>query len=281
MEIGELNNIIKNHPNRIKYYRTLESAYEVALNITALANTGGGFIIIGVKNNYTSIELKGIGLDFNINKTFNELTLHCDKDIFKITQHNMQKKMIIVIEVKLLKSKTFFKGRRYIMDKNMQPVILKEKIFISHSSKDKQYGEALVKLLRGLGLKRDQIIFTSNDDYGIPIDMNIFEYLKKQINEGAYMIYLLSNDYYGSVACLNEMGAAWVVQNDYTVIGIPGFHFDNPKFLNGAIDPRRIGFTIDNKKRIVEFKNKLLERLQLEVDEADWNRILEEHIASL
>ncbi len=40
------------------------------------------------------------------------------------------------------------------------------------------------------------------------------------------MIYHLSDNYYDSVACLNEMGAAWVVQNDYTVVGIPGFdHF--------------------------------------------------------
>jgi hypothetical protein len=72
-----------------------------------------------------------------------------------------------------------------------------------------------------------------------------------------------------------------LVQNDYTVIGIPDFNFDNPKFSNGAIDPRRIGFTIDNRKRIVEFKNRILERFQLKVDEADWNRILEEHTASL
>ncbi|HDX9494787.1 TIR domain-containing protein [Bacillus thuringiensis] len=281
MENIILDKINKNNRNQIKYYRTLETASEIALNITALANAGGGFIVFGVKDNYTYLEIKGIGIDYNTKKILNELQLYCDKNIYKVSLYNEKRKMLIAIEVKGLKSKTVFNGRRYIMDQNMQPVIIKEKIFISHSSKDKKYGEALVKFLRGLGLQRNQIIFTSDDDYGIPLDMNIFEYLKAQINEGAYMIYLLSNNYYDSVACLNEMGAAWVVQNDYTVIGIPDFSFDNPKFSSGAIDPRRIGFTLDNKKRLVEFKNKILDRFQLQVDEADWNRILDEHIVSL
>ncbi|PHA26080.1 hypothetical protein COI69_30120 [Bacillus cereus] len=281
MENIILDKINKNNRNQIKYYRTLETASEIALNITALANAGGGFIVFGVKDNYTYLEIKGIGIDYNAKKILNELQLYCDKNIYKVSLYNEKRKMLIAIEVKGLKRKTLFNGRKYIMDQNMQPVIIKEKIFISHSSKDKKYGEALVKLLRGLGLQRNQIIFTSDDDYGIPLDMNIFEYLKAQINEGAYMIYLLSNNYYDSVACLNEMGAAWVVQNDYTVIGIPDFSFDNPKFSSGAIDPRRIGFTLDNKKRLVEFKNKILDRFQLQVDEADWNRILDEHIVSL
>jgi hypothetical protein len=36
------------------------------------------------------------------------------------------------------------------------------KIFISHASANKEYGNALVELLRGIGLKEDEIIFTSN-----------------------------------------------------------------------------------------------------------------------
>lgn len=281
MENTVLDKIKNNNRNQIKYYRILETASEIALNITALANSGGGFIVFGVKDNHTYLEIKGIGLDYKANKVLRELQKYCDKNIYKISFYKENSKMMIIIEVRGVKRKALFNGRRYIMDENMHPVIIKEKIFISHSSKDKRYGDALVKLLRGLGLERNQIIFTSDDDYGIPIDMNIFEYLKNQINEGAYMIYLLSNDYYGSVACLNEMGAAWVVQNDYTVIGIPDFHFDEPKFSSGAIDPRRIGFRLDNKKRLVEFKNKILDRFELKVDEADWNRIFDEHFALL
>ncbi len=127
------------------------------------------------------------------------------------------------------------------------------KIFISHSSKNSNYGNALVDLLIGVGVKSDQIIFTSNDAYGIPIGQNIFTWLKNKINEKPYVIYLLSSDYYDSVACLNEMGAAWVVENEHTMIFTPDFELDSYEFRNGAIDPREIGFRINNHNKLVEF----------------------------
>lgn len=282
MENKILIKIRENDRKNIKYYRTLETASEIAVNIGALANTSGGFLIFGIKDNYSSLEIKGIGLDYNIKKIVNELQNYVDKSVFDITSiYNEQHKMIVVIEVHKITKKISVNGRKYTMSENMQPSIIKEKLFISHSSRDKKYGEAIVKLLRGLGLDRSQIIFTSDDDYGIPINMNIFEYLKTQISEEAFMIYLLSDNYYDSVACLNEMGAAWVVQNDYIVISVPDFDFNNPNFSSGAIDPRRIGFTLDNKKRLVEFKNKLVERFDLKIDEIDWNRLLDEYFEKI
>ncbi|GCD12255.1 toll/interleukin-1 receptor domain-containing protein [Clostridium tagluense] len=163
------------------------------------------------------------------------------------------------------------------MGENIQQVRKANKIFISHSSEDSHFGKAIVQLLRGLGLKRDQIVFTSDDDYGIPLDDNIFEYLKKQITNGVYILYLLSDNYYDSVACLNEMGAAWIVQNQYTIIGIPGFQFSNTKFSGGAIDPRKIGFTMDNTKRVIEFKNNILNQFDLSIDEMDWMEVYKKY----
>lgn len=55
------------------------------------------------------------------------------------------------------------------------------KIFISHASANKKYGNALVDLLGGLGVKDSEIIFTNNVAYGIPIGKNIFHWLKDQI----------------------------------------------------------------------------------------------------
>lgn len=118
------------------------------------------------------------------------------------------------------------------------------KIFISHSSKNADYGNALVNLLTGIGISGEQIIFTSNDAYGIPIGQNIFDWLKTQIKEKPYVLYLLSPEYYKSVACLNEMGAAWVIENKHTMIFTPNFKLDSYEFQNGAIDPREIGFTL-------------------------------------
>jgi len=163
------------------------------------------------------------------------------------------------------------KDNLYSQSKNVS------KIFISHSSADAPFGSAIVKLLRNLGLKKVQIVFTSEVKYGIPLGMNIFDYLKKQITDGVYILYLLSDNYYESVACLNEMGAAWVVQNQYTIVAVPGFQFSNPKFSKGAIDPKQIGFILDDQFRILEFRDNILSQFGLKVDEMDWIDYLKEY----
>jgi len=127
------------------------------------------------------------------------------------------------------------------------------KIFISHSSKNQNYGNLLVGLLRGLGVKENEIIFTSNVAYGIPVAQNIFNWLKSQIEEKPFVIYLLSKEYYESVACLNEMGAAWIVENEHAAIFIPNFDLSSKEFQNGALDPREIGFKINDEDRVLSF----------------------------
>ena len=48
-------------------------------------------------------------------------------------------------------------------------------VFISHSSKDKSFVEALVDLLEGLGLTKNNLFCSSVDGYGIPLGRDIFE----------------------------------------------------------------------------------------------------------
>lgn len=127
------------------------------------------------------------------------------------------------------------------------------KIFISHSSRNKDYGNLLVELLRSLGIKENEIIFTSNIAYGIPVGQNIFHWLKSQIAEKPFVIYLLSEQYYESIACLNEMGAAWIIDNDHAAIFTPDFNLDSKEFQSGALDPREIGFYINDEERILSF----------------------------
>ncbi len=131
------------------------------------------------------------------------------------------------------------------------------RIFISHSSKNADYGNALVNLLTGVGISGDEIIFTSNDAYGIPIGQNIFNWLKNRITEKPYVLYLLSPEYFTSVACLNEMGAAWVIENRHTMIFTPNFKLDSYEFQSGAIDPREVGFYIDNNDKLIAFIDSL------------------------
>lgn len=126
----------------------------------------------------------------------------------------------------------------------------KKKVFISHSSKDREYGEAVVKLLLSMGLEKKQIIFTSNAEYGIPLNVDIFQYLKEQIHNDAHMLYLLSDHYYESIACMNEMGAAWVMQNHYTLMLLPGFDFNNRKFQGGVANANQMAVKLDDKYKM-------------------------------
>lgn len=137
------------------------------------------------------------------------------------------------------------------------------KIFISHSSKDGFYGQKLVDLLRGVGVHESEIIFTSNSVYGIPTAENIFNWLKSQITQKPFVIYLLSKDYYYSIACLNEMGAAWIIENKHAAIFIPDFDLESLEFQSAALDPRELGFFINDEDRILLLLQALTEDFKI------------------
>lgn len=149
------------------------------------------------------------------------------------------------------------------------------KIFISHASDDAQYVEKLVSLLEDIGLQREHIFCSSVPEYGIPLGQDIFDYLKNQFKENdLYVIFILSDNYYKSAACLNEMGAAWVLQSDYQALLLPGFDFKN---IKGAINPGKISFKLDNKKerrlRTNQLKESILGYLNIAPPDSDiWER---------
>ncbi len=144
-------------------------------------------------------------------------------------------------------------------------------IFISHKSDDKAYGHILRDFLSGLGVPNDRIIYTSHPLHKIPLDKNIYDYLRSNINSGVFMIILWSNKYLDSPACLNEMGAAWVVQSDYTNIYVPDFSFGNPKYRECAVDTAKMGAVLNGDEHcrasMIELKNKVAEMFNLKVDE--------------
>ena len=137
------------------------------------------------------------------------------------------------------------------------------KILISHSSKNANYGQALVDLLVAVGVNSEQIIFTSNDAFGIPTGQNIFNWLKARISEKPHVVYLLSSAYYASIACLNEMGAAWIVESEHTIIFTSEFNTSSYEFQNGVLDPREMGFKITNHDRVTAFVEMLRESFSI------------------
>ena|GEM_PF-2082735 len=158
-------------------------------------------------------------------------------------------------------------------------------IFLSHCSDDKLYGNALQKIITGLGVKNEQLIYTSHPLHKIPLDANIYDYLRKSITTKILMIFLWSDAYLESPACMNEMGAAWVTQSDYTNIYTPNFSFGNPKYHECAVDPRKMGAVLngDNhcKTAMIELKNKILTMFGLSVEEKQATYLLDEFIKEI
>jgi hypothetical protein len=133
-------------------------------------------------------------------------------------------------------------------------------IFISHSSKDVRYVAAIVNLLEEIGLKETQIFCSSFPEYGIPLGENIFNYLKSQFNSlDLTVLFILSDNYYKSEICLNEMGAAWVLKQKVFPIALPEFPIENMKgVISGSkalllgSDERYLKSELDKLKSYIE-----------------------------
>ncbi len=171
----------------------------------------------------------------------------------------------------LVETESFHNIKEVLTMKQKSP-----KIFISHSSQDKDIVTCFVDFLEDIGLTEDQIFCSSVPGYGVPLDEDIYDYLKQQFQDYAlHVILVLSDCYYKSVACMNEMGAAWVLQNKYTTLLLPGFEFHE---IKGAINPRRIGLKLDSglaeiKEKLGQLKDSLTQEFGLEkISDVRWER---------
>ncbi|MDT0160655.1 toll/interleukin-1 receptor domain-containing protein [Bacillus sp. AG4(2022)] len=121
-------------------------------------------------------------------------------------------------------------------------------IFISHASKDREYVKELVNLLTPL--KVPNIVCSSLNGYHIPNDKDIYKYLAQNLNRNGRVIFVLSKNYYDSAACLNEMGACWILNKSYTTILTPNFEYEE---IAGAVNPNQMSFKLNDEDRLCEF----------------------------
>lgn len=191
--------------------------------------------------------------------------IHSNEFCFNNEEHDRVFDLTKKIRTEIVKCDVYIQTDN--KEEKQEPLIL-----LSHRSSDKKYGDALEKFIVGLGVKNDQLIYTSHPLHKIPLDENIYEYLRKNINRNIFMIILWSDEYLDSPACLNEMGAAWVVQCDYTNIYVPEFSFGNPKYHQCAVDTRKMGAVLNGdkhcKQAMLELKDKIQVLFNLKNDEA-------------
>ncbi len=154
------------------------------------------------------------------------------------------------------------------------PVGKQPKVFISHSSQDKDFVNALVSLLEFLGLDEKTLFCSSADGLGIPVGEDIFEYLKKQYHEhDLFVIFIHSENYYRSAVSLNEMGAAWVLKCGHCSLLVKDFPIGA---MAGVVNGKEIAIKVDAgdaTARLNELRDQLTAMFKLPVrTQNSWER---------
>lgn len=156
-------------------------------------------------------------------------------------------------------------------------------LFISHSFDNESIATALVEMLRTIGFTNKNLFCSSVPGFDIKEGEDIYDCLRSKFEQhDVFVIFLLSEQYYGSSACLNEMGAAWALRSQYSTFVLPGFEIPN---IKGAINPRQMAIDLKDVKRvrgkISQLKDRLIDYFHLpEIEddniwEGDRNKFIE------
>lgn len=143
-----------------------------------------------------------------------------------------------------------------------------EKIFISHSEKDKEQTDAFIELLYAIGIQRplangEKTVFCSSHA-AEHIDNGVCnsEEIKRQLLSHEHTLFILwyTENYFLSQPCLNECGAIWVLGKPYQEILYPDL--DRSK-INGFFDKRIVSFRSNDSARLNDFKVQLEQMFNL------------------
>lgn len=135
------------------------------------------------------------------------------------------------------------------------------KLFLSHSSKDLWAVSSFVYFMYKIGLSEKDILCSSVPETKISIGNDIYDYLNNYLSsEELYVIFFLSDNYYSSPVCLNEMGAVWLKRSDSLNLLLNGLDFSDVK---GVVGNTKIGIKLGNCDSMTKASfNELLEILK-------------------
>lgn len=152
------------------------------------------------------------------------------------------------------------------------------KVFISHSSKDKEIVRLFKDLVlkSGFGLSDSDIFFTSSPETGVPIGENIPMFIKDNLINCECVFLMISEDYKQSEVCMNEMGAAMVISKKLIPVLLYNFDFENVGWL---ID-KNLCVRINDEERLDEIRDYFVE-LGVFAKTSVWNRYRTSFINSL
>ena len=135
-----------------------------------------------------------------------------------------------------------------------------KKIFISHSSADQKFAEALIDLLNTMGLGQEEIFCSSIPGYWIGNGKNFLDEIKTHfVNYDLFVIFIHSPRFYNSHVSLNEMGAAWVLQSEYCSFLTNDMEYDQ---MDAVVTSHEIAIKVNTneaKSRLNDWKMRILD----------------------
>lgn len=144
------------------------------------------------------------------------------------------------------------------------------KIFISHSSEDKDIVDLFKNIIlnAGLGISDNDIAYTSAPETGVPTGGNIPQYIKENIADSDFVFFMISDNYRKSEVCLNEMGAAWALDKNVKPLLLHDISFKSVGWLYGM----NLCAKIDDADRLDELRDEFLDKYDSRPKTAVWNR---------
>lgn len=132
------------------------------------------------------------------------------------------------------------------------------KIFISHSSEDKELVLMFVNLLtQSFHIDNNEIFCTSMDN-ALKVGEDFIVSIKENLKESEIVLFLITPNYIASKFCIMEMGAAWAFKNNIVPIIVPPLDYN---VLNDTPMKTIQGMILNDEQEIFNrlYFNKLVE----------------------
>ncbi len=144
-----------------------------------------------------------------------------------------------------------------------------KKIFISHSSIDKEIVDVFIdKILRlGLNIDTKDIACTSREDTGVKTGNDIRNYIKENISNCDFVFFMISENYQNSQICLNEMGAAWATDRLVMPLVFPNVSFENIGWLYNV----RKGMKLNDSSALDSLFEDICDKYDCRLKVSTWN----------
>lgn len=153
------------------------------------------------------------------------------------------------------------------------------KIFISHSSEDKDIVDLFKNIIlnAGLGISDNDIVYTSAPETGVPTGGNIPQYIKENIADSDLVFFMISDNYRKSEVCLNEMGAAWALDKNVKPLLLRDVSFKSVGWLYGM----NLCAKINDAERLDGLRDEFLDKYDSCPKTAVWSRQKAEFLAKM